>query len=135
MDDMKRQGKLLAINRLYGVRYATPRGPIEKVFREGNFPLLDWPVQNLQVMQATFPSKLFTVYVGPQNMAMLEQHLENGRDPQRKRLAAAKKELRRVSQGKYNTAINYRIVHLENKTRATAEKIYDMYLTAIGERQ
>ena len=42
MDDMSERGDFLIINELYGVRYATPRLPIELALAAGNFPILDW---------------------------------------------------------------------------------------------
>lgn len=135
IDKMERQGKLLAVNQLYGIRYATPKEPINKAFREGDFPLLDWPVQNIRVMSEAFPGRTFTVYVAPPDLATLERRLADGRDPNRQRYEAGASELRAFYDGAYHDVVNYRVVNPEQETRRTAEKIYDMYLTAVGERQ
>jgi len=135
LDEMERQGKFLAVNRLYGIRYATPMEPIEKAFREGSFPLLDWPVQNIKVMLEAFSGRTFTVYIVPPDFATLERHLADGRDLDRARYEAGVNELQGYYAGTYHDVVNYRVVNPEQEARKTAEKIYDMYLTAIGERQ
>lgn len=135
LDEMERQGKFLAVNQLYGVRYATPREPIEKAFRNGNFPLLDWPVQNIQTMLGAFPGRTFTVYIAPPDLSTLERRLSDGRDINRARYEAGERELHAFYAGTYHDVVNYRVVNPEQETRKTAEKIYDMYIAAIGEHQ
>ena len=135
LDELNNQEKILALNELYGVRYATPREPIEKAFVENCFPLLDWPVQKVQIMLTAFPGKTFKVYVEPPDVVAIERHLEDGRDPGRSRYTAALNELEAYYQGGYDNVVDWSIVNSEFEVRKTAEKIYEMYLTVIGERQ
>lgn len=135
LDEMERRGKFLAVNRLYGVRYATPRKPIERAFRDGKFPLLDWPVQNVQTMLEAFPGKIFTVYIAPPDLATLKRRLADGRDFDIARYEAGVSELRAYHEGVYHSVVNYHVVNPEQEARKTAEKIYDVYLVAIGERR
>jgi orotidine-5'-phosphate decarboxylase len=132
MDEMQRQGKLLVVNEFYGVRYATPREPIEQAFAGEQFPLLDWPVDRLHVMQQAFPEKLFTVYVEPPDAETLRLRLADGRDPQEKRMDAAVAELATLAQGAYDDAIDHRMVNSEGEAASVAHAIYHEYIRAMG---
>lgn len=132
MDEMERQGKLLAVNELYGVRYATPREPIEQVFREEKFPLLDWPINQLYIMHQTFSERLFTVYVEPPDRETLRRRLADGRDPEEKRFGVALSELEAFASGNYDDIINHREVSREGEAVFIARSIYTLYLQAMG---
>lgn len=132
MDKMERQGKLLVVNKLYGVRYATPREPIEQAFMGEQFPLLDWPIDRLHIMQQAFPGKLFTVYIEPPDTETLRRRSADGRDPEEKRMDAATAELAMLAQGTYDDAINYRVVSSEGEAASVAYAIYNKYLRAMG---
>ncbi len=131
MDEMERQGKLLVVNELYGVRYATPREPIEQAFAGEQFPLLDWPIDRLHVMQQAFPKKLFTVYVEPPDAETLRQRLVDGRDLEEKRIDAATAELATLAQGTYDDAIDHRVVSSEGEVASVAHAIYHEYTRAM----
>jgi orotidine-5'-phosphate decarboxylase len=130
MDEMERQGKLLVVNELYGVRYATPREPIEQAFAGEQFPLLDWPIDRLHVMQQAFPEKLFTAYVEPPDAETLQRRLADGRDSEGKRIDAATAELATLAQGIYDDAINHRVVNSEGEAASVARAIYHEYIRA-----
>jgi orotidine-5'-phosphate decarboxylase len=132
MDEMERQGKLLVLNELYGVRYATPREPIEQAFAGEQFPLLDWPIDRLHVMQQAFPEKIFTVYVEPPDTETLRRRLADGRDPEEKRMDAAMAELATLAQGTYDDAVNHRVVSSEGEATSVAHAIYHEYIRAMG---
>jgi guanylate kinase len=131
MDEMERQRKLLVVNELYGVYYATPREPIEQAFAEGQFPLLDWPIDRLRLMQQAFPEKLFTVYIEPPDVETLRRRLADGRDPQEKRMEAATAELAMLAQGAYDDVINHRVVSNEGEAALIAHAIYREYIRAV----
>jgi guanylate kinase len=59
MDEMWSRRELLVINKLYGIRYATPRLPIEEALASEGFPVLDWPVSRIEVMNQAFPNQLY----------------------------------------------------------------------------
>jgi len=132
LDEMERNGTVLVVNELYGVRYATPREPIELAFRDEKFPVLDWPIERLPVMQQAFPGRLFTVYVEPPNLDVLRLRLADGRDPSEKRLDAAAAELAALSLGTYEGLIDYRTVNQEGEAGTVASAIYQAYVQAIG---
>jgi len=131
MNEMEQQGKLLVVNELYGVRYATPREPIERAFAGEQLPLLDWPIDRLHVMQQAFPGKLFTVYVEPPDRETLRRRLADGRDPGNKRMDAAMTELATLAQGTYDDVINHRMVSSEGEAASVAKAIYHEYLRAM----
>jgi len=128
LDRLERENKLIAINELYGVRYATPREPIELAFRQENFPVLDWPIDRLSIMQQIFPGRLYTVYVEPPGIDILKRHLEDGRDKNRKRINAALRELSAVRKGTYDDCIDYRVINHEGSISKIAHSIYKSYL-------
>jgi guanylate kinase len=130
LDGMERGGALLAVNELYGVRYATPREPIERAFREEMFPVLDWPIDRLDLMQQTFAGRLFTVYLEPPSPEILQRHLANGRDQETTRFEMAKTELAALARGEYDNLLDHRAVNRENEAVTVAQAIYRAYLKA-----
>lgn len=132
LDEMSRNNQLLVVNELYGVRYATPRQPIERAFREDRFPLLDWPVDRLEVMQQEFPDRLFRVYIEPPDIDSLKRRLADGRDPTEQRLDAAKAEITTLASGAHDSAIDYRTVNRDGEVDAIANEIYQAYLKTTG---
>lgn len=132
MDKMERQGKLLIVNELYGVRYATPRQPIEQAFGEEKFPLLDWPIDRLHIMQQAFPERIFTVYVEPPDRETLRRRLADGRDPEEKRFDTALSELEAFASDVYDDQIDSRVVSREGEATSIARSIYNSYVQAMG---
>lgn len=132
MNEMRSAGKLLVINELYGVRYATPQEPIEQALREEKFPVLDWPIDRLHIMYESFPDKTFTVYVEPPSIDAIRQRLADGRDPDNERLKSATGELVSLAQGTYDRVIHYRVVNRESEAIIVADEIYKKYVQAMG---
>lgn len=132
LDTMKRNGRLLAVNELYGVRYATPREPVEQAFRDEKIPVLDWPIEHLSVMQEALPGRIFTVYMEPPNLDVLRLRLADGRDPNKKRLNAAAAELATLAAGSYDSLIDYRTVNQDGEASIVAQTIYQTYLQAVN---
>lgn len=129
MDRMWIQGELLAINELYGIRYATPRLQIVQALAEGNFPVLDWPISRIEVMTQVFPNQLCVVYVSPPSIEVLQQRLDkDGRDTDGHRLQSARKELEAYKSSRYIGVYNFEIVAEENHVPKIAHAIYTKYL-------
>ncbi len=130
MDEMWRRGELLVINELYGgIRYGTPRLPIVEALATGYFPVLDWPINRLEVMTQAFPSQLFAVYVSPPSIDVLRQRLaKDGRDADGTRLASATEELQWFWSSRYVGAYDYEIVSEDGRVAEIAEAIYSNYL-------
>lgn len=129
---LNNEGKILAINRLYGVSYATPITPINKAFLDGKFPILDWPVDKLNIMEIAFPGKLFKVYLEPPNLESLEDRLSDGRDLKGKRFSKAKNELAKLLRGEFDNLVDFRIVNEQGNQEVIAKKIFYAYLRSIN---
>jgi len=130
IDEMWRRGELLVINELYGgIRYGTPRLPIAEALATGNFPVLDWPIDRLEVMAQAFPGQLFTVYISPPSIDVLRQRLaKDGRDADGTRLVGATEELQRFWSARYAGAYDYEIISEDGRVAEIAETIYSNYL-------
>lgn len=130
MDEMSRRGELLVVNELFGgIRYGTPRRPIEEALAVGKFPVLDWPIDRLQVMTQAFPGQLFVVYVSPPSLDVLRQRLgKDGRDADGARFASAQKELERFWALGYVGNYDYEIVSQEGQVSRIAQAIFTNYI-------
>jgi len=130
MDEMWQRGELLVVNRLFGdIRYGTPRLPIAEALAGGIFPVLDWPIDRLDVMTQTFLGQLFIVYISPPSIDVLRQRLaKDGRDTDGKRLASATQELQSFWSSKYVGAYDYEIVSEDDQMVEIAKAIYSNYI-------
>ena len=135
MDEMWRRGELLVVNKLYGgIRYGTPRLPIAEALVAGKFPILDWPIDRLEVMTQAFPGQLFVVYVSPASVDVLYQRLsKDERDASGTRLASAEQELQRYWSSEYAGLYDFEVVSEDNKIFEIATEIYTKYLESIKE--
>ncbi len=132
LDELVRDGKILVVNQLYGIRYATPREPIEQAFEAEQFPLLDWPIDRLDVMKQHFHGRLFQVYVEVDPTILQSRLQSDDRDPVQSRLRAGLVELERLKLGEYDHLINYRITNPSGEVDMVAQSIYEQYLQVIG---
>lgn len=132
LDKLVLDGKILVVNELYGIRYATPSEPIEQAFATEKFPLLDWPIDRLGVMEGGFPERLFRVYVEVGAKSLRERLKADARDPTQSRLKAGLAELRKLARGQYDHLIDFRIANPDGSVDAVAKKIYQKYLKAVG---
>lgn len=129
MDEMSERGEFLVINELYGVRYATPRQPIEQALKEDNFPVLDWPISQMDVMMQAFHDRLCVIYVSPPSIEALRQRLaKDGRDADGHRLQSAREELETYESSGYAGVCDFEIVSEENQVLKIAQAIYANYL-------
>ena len=64
---MQKVGAILFCTEIYGTIYGTPRYPIEAALQKGCFPVLEWPVENINAMQRLI-AKIFTVYLKPPSL-------------------------------------------------------------------
>ena len=132
MDDMLHRGELLVVNELYGgIRYGTPRAPIAQALATKTFPVLDWPIDRLAVMEEAFPDQLFTVYISPPSIDVLRQRLAlDGRDADGTRLANSTAEVQKFWSEGYKGAYDFAIVSQEGKVPEIAQAIYAEYLAS-----
>lgn len=129
MDTMAKQGEFLTINTLFGIRYATPKKPIVEALQKGNYPLLDWPIDKLEVMRQSFPQQLYVVYLEPPTIKDLQTRLaKDSRDSDGSRLESAVEELAQLRAGRYNGLYDLHIVVTNDKEEEVAQTIYDSYI-------
>lgn len=128
-DILERRGMFLTVNHLYGVRYGTPREPIEAAFRNNLFPVLDWPLNQLQVMEENYPGRILPVYLTPPSIDALQQRLSDGRDPSAARLTAGVSELLSVSQAPHS--IRYKVINYDGMADATVQEVYRIYMSSL----
>ena len=126
--ELVREEKILIVNELYGIHYATPREPIEQAFEAEKFPLLDWPIDRLDVMERHFSTRLFRIYVEVDHATLRLRLEQDERDPTQSRLQAGLAELERFRLGEYDHFIDYRISNpTGEETDAVAQTIYEQY--------
>lgn len=130
MDQMMDDGEFLVVNELYGVRYATPKAPIVDALANDRFPVLDWPIDKMEIMQHAFPKRLFVVYILPPSIESLRQRLgKDGRDGSGCRLQSALQELRMYESFRYERSyVDFEVVSRDNRISETARMIYDQYV-------
>lgn len=127
LKSLETEGKLLTVNEIYGIFYATPKELIDVAISQDQFPILDWPVDKMDVMLKNYGDKLLTVYVEPESLELLEQHLSHdGRDKEGKRFAAGKSELENYYKGKFDRVIDVKVVNREGRDKEVAALIYQL---------
>lgn len=133
MDEMQNRGELLAINQLFdGIRYGTPRAPIAEALAKDQFPVLDWPIEKIDVMTQAFPGQLYVVYVSPPSIEILRQRLAlDGRDKAGIRLQNARKELEAYWSASYDGVCDFEIISENGHVLKIAYAIYTRYLASL----
>lgn len=122
------EGKLLTINQLYGIYYATPKDRIDQVLQNGQFPVLDWPIDKLEIMFKHYQEQIFTVYVDPGSVEELERRLTlDGRDLEGKRLRSGREELLRYYEGFYNPILHFKTINGYGLDKECACAIYQAF--------
>lgn len=132
MNKISERGEFLTINELFGIRYATPKLPIIKALRQKRFPVLDWPVNKMDIMHTTFSQKLFAVYIAPPSFKELRERIsKDGRDVNGSRFKNARKELQNYWAGKYGNLFDLEVVNNTGKIVEVSKKIYRNYLDSL----
>ncbi len=133
MDRMAAANELLVVNEVFGYRYATPKRPILAAFKDGGFPLLDWPVSRISIMQDAFPGRLYVVYVRPPSLEVLATRLSaDGRDPNGTRLREASVELDEQASGVFDALCDITVVNNDGEVEETAQYVHRSYLQSLG---
>jgi guanylate kinase len=124
---LQEEEKLLTVNEIYGIFYATPKETIDLSLAEGKFPILDWPVEKMDVMLSHYEDQLFVIYIEPENLQVLQERLaHDGRDRDGKRFAAGKEELQNYYEGKYDHLIDIKIINQDGGDKEVATMIYQL---------
>lgn len=125
---LENTGKLLALNNVYGNYYATPRDVIEESLENGLFPVIDWPIEKVEMMRSIFKEKVYVVYLFPSTDEQLfEQIAVDNRDGSGRRFGLGKEELVKFHLGHYDRLIDRSIESISNDCVKMAENIYDSY--------
>ncbi len=125
---MELDGKLLTINQIYGIYYATPKNKIDQVLQNGQFPVLDWPIDKMEIMFEHYQGQIFTVYIDPGSVEELGRRLAlDGRDSEGKRLRAGQEELSKYYEGFYDPIIDFKTINTCGIEKECASAIYQSF--------
>lgn len=129
MDRLWIRGELLSVNEIHGIRCGTPLSSITQALEQGNIPVLDWPIGQMDVMKQVFLDQLCVVYISPPSIESLQQRLmKDGRDTDGHRLQSAHEELEAYESSRYAGVCDFEIVSEENQVSQIAQTIYTNYL-------
>lgn len=104
MDERFQRGELIAVNHVYGWRYATPLLPLYEALAHDRYPMTDWMADRLDVIEWMFRDKAFVVHLEPPPTRILQLRLRSsGRDPDGKRFAEAVRDARLHATDVYRT--------------------------------
>lgn len=132
MDEMDRNGEFLTINKKYGIRYATPLRPIVEALNEARFPILDWPINRLNIMEGSFSGRLSVIYLVPPSVEELERRLsKDSRDENGSRILEAREELTAFYEGRYASLYDLCVTTQSGKEDIIAQSIYEFYLKSL----
>ena len=130
--NLENAGKLLTVNQIYGIYYATPKYLIDESLECDCFPVLDWPVDKIQIMQNNYVDCLFRVYIEPENRDILKEQLSNdSRDKDGKRLSAGLEELEKLDAGDFENCYDMRIINRSGDSKKITEEIYRQFILAL----
>jgi len=129
MEALNKAGQLLTINQFYGIYYATPKNSIDELLEQGKFPILDWPIEKMDIMNEQYENKLYKVYIEPDNIEELKNRLNNDdRDKNGNRYVAGIEELNKLIAGHYDQNIDLKIVNKKNQAEEIALEIYNNFI-------
>lgn len=135
LDEIQRldsAGELLVINKIYDTYYATPKNIIEDALKQGNFPILDWPVEKWEIMKKNYDDQLYAVYIEPESIEELKRRLaSDNRDIEGKRYEAGIVEMRMYLAGTYDHFLNLKIINTKDQEEAVANLIYNAFIASL----
>jgi guanylate kinase len=120
-DAMTARGELLEWAQVFGNRYGTPRGPVEKALSSGRDVLFDIDWQGTQQLRERGRADLVSVFVLPPSIPDLEQRLksraQDAPDVIRSRMAKASDEMSHWAEYDY-VIINRKVADAFEDVRA-----------------
>lgn len=132
MDSLSRHDDFLAINEIYGIRYATPKAPIIKALANNMYPVLDWPADKISIMKTAFKEKLFIAYIAPPSIEVLKLRLlADNRDVDGNRFQKDIEELKRYKSCEFDSFIDINVISDKNAIE-TAVYIYNNYISSLS---
>jgi guanylate kinase len=128
LDKLKREGKLLIVNKIYGGYYGTRMDQYQNAIKKGNFPILECPVTKVRAVRRILKRKdVFSVYVEPENLEVLKTAVASKEDSD-KRYKASRTELEELHNGDYKDLIDFHIVNKQGELDDVAKAIRKAYL-------
>ncbi len=132
MYKLEQAGQLLTINNIYGLYYATPKHVIDDSLAQGKFPILDWPIDKLEIMEKIYGSQLYKVYIQPDDLAELKRRLlQDNRDKDGLRYAAGVLEIEHAGAGKYDQFVDLKLINKKDCDEEIAQYIYTNFMAAL----
>ena len=129
MECMESAGEFIIVNRKYDILYGTPRKPILDALNDGRYPILDWPLEKLDVMREEFSDNLFTVYVYPPTLSDLRVRLsKDERDKDGSRFQAAIMELNMLATNRDEFRFDLELITNDGEETEIARMIRDEVL-------
>jgi len=127
-------GKLLTINNIYGIYYATPKQIIDDTLAQEKFPILDWPIEKLEIMEKTYGKQLYKAYIQPDDLKELQRRLlQDSRDKDGKRYKAGIQEINDCISGKYDKLLDLKLVNQKDCDKEIAKSIYLRFLSSLND--
>lgn len=131
--ELEAAGKLLTVNVIYGIQYATPKYLIDDALQNGLFPVLDWPIQKLEVMEKNYGRRLYKVYLEPDDHEELKRRLAcDERDSDGRRYLAGLQELNALNAGAFDGLFDMKIINQKGRDKEIAQFIYDCFIGSLN---
>ncbi len=130
---LKSEGKFVVVNQLYGAYYGTPREPILDALKKGLFPVIDWPIQNLESMKISFPKRTLSVYLEPQSFEALKERFVMQGSRGTERLEIAGIEYKRLLRGEFDNVVDHRVINGDKGATETARTVNEIYSETLKE--
>ena len=129
--DLERRGKLVALNNIYGNLYGTPKDFIDEALQVEEFPLIDWPIDKVEMMQKFFGERVVVAYLYPEDYEQLLDQLKiDGRDISGTRFSEGRDELRKFHDGEFSSWIDFTVINSPGKHMEAAKEVYTAYIEA-----
>lgn len=129
MENLRKNGKLLAVNKIYGIYYGTPKNVIDQQLKNKKYPIIDWPITRLEIMKKHYSSKLYVVYVQPDSKKELQLRLsKDTRDLGGQRINLGIQELKKVKAGLYDKMIDLKVINEKGRSKEVAQIIYNSFI-------
>lgn len=128
LHEKKDQGEYLIVNKINGIFYATPKKKIREVMKQGLYPILDFPIEQIEILSSFCNNQIFTIYISPPSLDVLRVRLESdNRDKNGLRFKNAEKELQLYHSGIFDSKIDVKVVSETGRATEIAELIHQQF--------
>jgi guanylate kinase len=130
---MEERGKFVIVNEIYGTYYGTPKEPILTALKKGLYPVIDWPIQKLDMMKINFPGRVFSAYLAPPSFEVLKHRLAVDDNRNANRLVVAENEYKKLLRGGFNSSIDIQVINESGNASKTAKAISVAYIKSLND--